>query len=217
MQANKYPAISDKRTWSAGVSFLKKNDKTMRKIIERLGGEDTWAISMKYLEKDHYVSLVSSIIYQQISTSAGDSILRRLRKAYNGRMPSPKVFLGAKEKKIREAGVSPQKYRYLKDLCQRIENGRLEPGRFYKMDNEDIINELDEVKGIGRWTAEMYLIRTLGRADVLPVDDLGLRKAIQSAYHLQEQPKKERILRIAQRWRPYRTIATIFLWRSMNP
>ena len=216
MASKRYPSISKKATWLKGVSYLEKKDRVLRRLIAKTGRLDVLSESKKYLEEDHYASLVKSIIYQQISTSAGRSIIRKLTEEFGGRLPAPAEFLRANPNKVKKSGVSPQKYSYLKDLCQRIMDGRLELKRFVRMDDEDIINELDLVRGIGRWTAEMYLIGTLRRTDVLPADDLGLKKAVQKAYSLDSLPDKKKLLAIAEKWRPYRTIATIYMWRSLD-
>jgi DNA-3-methyladenine glycosylase II len=218
MKPNKthYKSISDKVVWRAGIKHLSKNDKILKKIIKKSGGLEIWREAKKWWEPDHYGSIVRSIIFQQISGSAGNSILKRFKSLYGGKFPSPKQFLKTEGKKVRDAGISPQKYSYLKDLCERIEDGRLEMNKFQKMDDEDIIKELDEVKGIGRWTAEMYLIGTLRRIDVLPVDDLGIRKAVQKAYKLKRLPDREKLIWIARKWSPYKTVASIYLWTSMD-
>ncbi len=212
----KYKSIADKTVWLAGVRHLSKNDAVLKKLIKKMGTEKVWENAKEWWEPDHYGSLVKSIIFQQISGSAGDSILNRFKFLYNGKLPSPKVFLKTKERAVRSAGISPQKYSYLKDLCERILDGRLELKKFEKMDDSRIIEELDEVRGIGRWTAEMYLIGTLHRTDVFPVDDLGIRKAAQKVYKMQKLPDASKLLKLSEGWRPYRTIASIYLWNSMD-
>lgn len=204
----KIPTIYDSKVWSAGMRHLSKNDRVLAKIIKRMGKlEVTWG-------GDSYKSLISGIIYQQISGAAGDSIERKFKALYNGRMPSPKRFLATPEKKVRKAGISPQKYSYLVDLCTRIHDGRLELSKFNKMEDEDIVEELDEVRGIGRWTAEMYLMFSLGRTNVVPRDDLGIKKAVKNTYKLRGYPTGSKFSELADRWSPYGTIASIYLWRS---
>ena len=110
--------------------------------------------------------------------------------------------------------MSPQKISYIKDLAQRLENGTLDLKRLEKLSDDDAVRELDEVKGVGRWTAEMFLIFMLGRTDVLPVDDLGLQKAAKRMYRLRKLPTRERLERLAERWSPYSSISTLYLWRS---
>jgi DNA-3-methyladenine glycosylase II len=165
---------------------------------------------------DSYESLISAIIYQQISGSAGDSIEKKFKSLYNGKMPSPKKFLETPENKVRSAGISPQKYSYLKDLCTRIIDGRLELKKFDSMEDEDIIEELDEVRGIGRWTAEMFLMFSLGRTNIVPRDDLGIKKAIKNTYCLRDYPTGSKFSELAEKWAPYGTIASLYLWRSTD-
>lgn len=192
------------------MAHLSRKDRVIARLIKKLG-----VINVNW-GGDSYESLMSAIIYQQISGAAGDSIERRFKALYNNRMPSPKRFLATPWKKVRAAGISPQKYSYIVDLCTRIRDGRLELSKFDVMDDEDIIEELDEVKGIGRWTAEMFLMFSLGRTDIVPRDDLGIKKAIKRAYGLREYPTKRKFSELAERWRPYGTIASLYLWRSSD-
>ena len=206
----KMPTIYDKRVWNAGLRHLSKRDSVLAKLIRRMGSiKVDWG-------GDSYESLISAIIYQQISGAAGDSIERKFKALYNNRMPSPKRFLATPEKKVRAAGISPQKYSYLVDLCTRIEDGRLELRKFNTMEDEDIVEELDEVRGIGRWTAEMFLMFSLGRVNVVPRDDLGIKKAIKRAYKLRDYPSGSKFSELAEKWKPYGTIASLYLWRSMD-
>ena len=206
-----FKTIADRRVWNAGVRHLRECDRVLAVVIAR-----TKHIDDMEWHRDYYGSIVQSIIYQQISGAAGASIVRRFKALYRGKLPTPKQFLSTKEKKVRSAGISPQKYSYLVDLCQRILDGRLELKKFDRMDNEKIIEELDEVRGIGRWTAEMFLMFSLNRPDVVPYDDLGLQKAVQRAYGLRTRPSREKFARIAEPWQPYGTIASLYLWRSMD-
>ncbi len=206
----KIKTIRDKAVWRKGMRHLSKSDKVLKKIIKRL------KVIKVDPPDDYYEHIVGSIIYQQISGAAGDSILRKFRALYNNRLPSPKRFLATPEKKVRAAGVSPQKYSYLVDLCTRIKDGRLELSKFEKMDDEDIIEELDEVRGIGRWTAEMFLMFSLGRIDIVPRDDLGIKRAIKIAYKLKDYPSGSEFSELAERWKPYGTIASLYLWMSVD-
>ncbi len=206
----KIPTIYDKGARSTAIKHLSKRDKVLAKLIKRIGRiRVNWG-------GDSYESLMSAIIYQQISGAAGESIERRFKALYNNRLPSPNRFLTTPEKKVREAGISPQKYSYLVDLCTRIKDGRIELNKFDIMDDEDIIEELDEVRGIGRWTAEMFLIFSLGRTDIVPRDDLGIKKAIKRAYGLKDYPTGSKFSELAERWKPYGTIASLYLWRSAD-
>ena len=167
------------------------------------------------LRKDPFHSLVEAIIYQQLAGSAADAIYRRFVKIY-GRFPRPAQLLATKDFKLRDAGLSARKIEYLKDLASRVSDGRLKLTLLPKLPDELVIEQLVQVKGIGRWTAEMFLIFCLGRQDVLPVGDLGLRKAMQKAYLLGELPSPETMNDIAQVWKPYCSIATWYLWKSLE-
>lgn len=204
----RFDSLADRKTWAKGMCLLKKNDRVLRRLIEKTGP------IKQSLHKNYFGTLVRSIISQQISGAAANSILRRLKHVYGGKMPTPGEYLKTNRRKLRAAGLSPQKMAYIRDLSERVENGTVELRKFYELADEDVIRELDEVKGIGRWTAEMFLMFSLGRTDVLPVDDLGFRKAVKRIYRLRELPGKDKIYSLAEGWTPYRSIATIYLWNS---
>jgi DNA-3-methyladenine glycosylase II len=189
---------------------LKKNDPILARII-------TKARPIKFeLDHDHYEAIVGSIIFQQLAGAAARAILNRFKDLYGGHLPSPREYLSTEESKLRSSGLSPQKISYIKDLAERLESGRLNLTRLEDLSDEDAMNELDDVRGIGRWTAEMFLLFKLGRTDVLPVDDLGLRKAAKQAYRLRKLPTRERFEQLAEKWHPYSSISTLYLWRSME-
>ncbi len=201
-------SLADRRVWQRGVRHLKRNDPILAKIIGRVG-------PVKFqLDDDHYEVVVGSIIFQQLAGSAAQAILKRFKQLYGGRLPSPSEYLSTDVEKLRESGLSPQKISYIKDLAERLENGTLDLKRLENLPDEEALNELDNVRGIGRWTAEMFLIFMLGRTDVLPVDDLGLRKAAQKAYRLRKLPKRDRFEQLAEKWHPYSSISTLYLWKS---
>lgn len=165
---------------------------------------------------DPFVSLVEAIVSQQLSVKAADTIFQRLVSICPRRSVTPKAIFSTPETALRAAGLSRQKIGYMKDLSARWIAGEIRPKEFHSLPDEEIIARLVAVKGIGRWTAEMFLIFALNRTDVLPVGDLGLKKAVQRAYGLRKIPSPERIQKIARPWRPYRSIATWYLWRSLN-
>ncbi|MDE1850240.1 MAG: DNA-3-methyladenine glycosylase 2 family protein [Candidatus Micrarchaeota archaeon] len=208
MEKQEFESLLDKRVWRRGIAHLAMRDRVLGRIIRSVGYPNF------EVHGDHYSSLVVSIVSQQISWAAANSILKRLRLLYKGRMPKPREYLRTKSEKLRGAGISPQKYLYLKDLCERIENGTLELKKFHRMPNEKIIEELDGVRGIGRWTAEMFLIFSLGRTDVFPMDDLGIKKSIKEVYGLRDLPDKKRLGKMSEAWRPYGSIAALYLWHS---
>lgn len=191
------------------LKHLSVADPRLAAIIESVG-----AYEIK-LRKDPFRSLVEAIIYQQLAGSAADAIYGRFVKIY-GRFPRPTQLLTTKDSKLRSAGLSGRKIEYLKGLATRVSDGRLKLSKLSKLPDEQIIEQLVQVKGIGRWTAEMFLIFCLGREDVLPVGDLGLRKAMQKTYSLAELPTPEAMCKIAQSWKPYCTIATWYMWKSLE-
>ena len=152
---------------------------------------------------------------QQISVKAAETIFRRLKEALGGRI-SPRRVLELNAKALRAAGVSGQKVSYLRDLAEKWTDRTITPQHFSRLSDEEIIETLTQVRGIGRWTAEMFLIFSLTRLDVLPVDDLGFQRAVQLAYGYRSLPAARTIRRIAEHWRPYRSIATWYLWRSLD-
>jgi len=204
------PNLAEKRVWSKGMRHLKKRDPTLAKIISRLGPYEF------RLDDDHYETLVGSIIFQQLAGAAARAILNRFKQIYDGKIPRPRQYLDTEEQYLRASGLSPQKIRYIRDLSERIEKGVLDLKQLSHLPSDEVVKELDEVKGIGRWTAEMFLIFVLGRTDVLPVDDLGLRKAAQKIYRLRKLPTEERLEKLSKDWHPYCSIATLYLWRSQE-
>ncbi len=160
-----------------------------------------------------FAALAQSILYQQITGKAAESIHRRVQAlAGRGRL-RPRHIAEATDGALRGCGLSRQKIASLRDLAQKGAHWR--HARLSRLDDEAVIETLTEVKGVGRWTAEMFLIFRLGRPDVLPVDDYGIRKAMQRAYRMRALPKPDRMRKVAERWRPYRTVACWYLWKSL--
>jgi DNA-3-methyladenine glycosylase II len=167
------------------------------------------------LRKDPFQSLVEAIIYQQLAGSAADAIYGRFVKIY-GRFPRPEHLLATLDSRLRAAGLSARKIEYPKDLASRVSDGRLKLNLLQEMTYEQVVEQLVQVKGIGRWTAKMFLIFCLGRPDVLPVGDHGLRRAMQKAYSLAELPSPASMRDIAQLWKPYSRVATWYMWKSLE-
>jgi DNA-3-methyladenine glycosylase II len=155
-------------------------------------------------------------VAQQLSTKAAGAIWGRVTELFDGETPSPAELIAIDGEKLREAGLSWSKVGFLKDLAERVEDGRLDLGRLNELSDEDVIAELIEIKGVGRWTAEMFLIFHLGRPDVVSAGDLGIRRAVQIAYGMDELPDLTRMERISEPWRPHRTLACLYLWRSLD-
>lgn len=161
-----------------------------------------------------FFDLCKSIIYQQLSVKAGKTILERFMDLFPKKQISPENLLNIKDEKVRTAGISSQKIKYLKDLAQKIINSEIVFKKLRDENEEIIIEKLTKVKGIGQWTAEMFLMFSLGRPDVFSGGDLGLRNAIQKIYNLKNRPSIKEAEKIAEKWTPYRTFASIILWRS---
>jgi DNA-3-methyladenine glycosylase II len=192
---------------------LARADPTMAALIEQVG---PCQLSMTW--RSHYFrALVETIIYQQLSGKAAGAILARFRTLYpSRRFPRPDEILRTPEETLRSAGLSRQKISCLRDLSTRVLDSSVPLRRISRLADEQIIFHLTQVKGIGRWTAEMFLIFCLGRPDVLPLDDLGIRKAIQRVYGFQTPLAASALERVGVNWKPYRSIASWYLWASVD-
>jgi DNA-3-methyladenine glycosylase II len=165
---------------------------------------------------DPFSALTRAIISQQLSSKAAATIAGRFDTLCGPPRPTPAVVASLSDTRLRAAGLSGQKIRYLRDLCLRIAAGQLRLDALETLDDSEVIDALTQVKGIGRWTAEMFLIFRLHRPDVLPVGDLGIVKAVQRAYRLRKVPTPARLTRIGESWRPYRSVACWYLWASLD-
>jgi DNA-3-methyladenine glycosylase II len=193
----------------AALRHLRRADPVLRRLITRVGAFRPNRV------RNRFGALVKSIVFQQLALKAAHTIFVRLQGLYGrGRNPTPPELRRTPRRKLRAAGLSRQKIGYLRDLARKALDGTLPLGRFSRMSDEEVISNLTEVKGIGRWTAEMFLIFSLGRPDVLPVDDLGFRIALQKAYRLRTLPSPTKIAKMAEPWQPYRSVATWYLWQS---
>jgi DNA-3-methyladenine glycosylase II len=201
--------------WSADDRELMRSDKVLRRVMEGQGPIHP-GIDRRGSRPNGYEALARAIVGQQLSTKAAASIWNKLLAIFDGTMPTPEQILRRRTETLRKAGLSNAKVEFLRDLAARIKDGRLELGRLKDLSDEDVCAELVEVKGIGRWTAEMFLIFHLGRLDVVSAGDLGIRRAIQVAYGMEELPGPEEIDQIAEAWRPHRTLAGLYLWRSLD-
>ncbi len=159
-----------------------------------------------------FETLVDAIISQQISVKAADAIMARLRVALPGDLITPEALLQLEHDALRAIGLSTPKARYVRNLTERVSSGLLDLASIEQLEDEEIINNLVAVKGIGRWTAEMILIFSLGRPDVLPVDDLGFVEGVRESYGLEARPTRKEMLARGEAWRPYRTFATWYMW-----
>ena len=164
---------------------------------------------------DPFGALMKAIVSQQLSTKAAHTIYGRLISLFDG-PPTPRALATLTDVQLRGVGLSGQKLRYMRDLADKVQGGSLPLQALVAMTVDEVIAALTQVKGIGRWTAEMFLMFRLHRPDVLPVDDLGIVKAVQKAYGLRKTPSPDRLNRIGEAWRPYRSVACWYLWRSLN-
>ena len=165
---------------------------------------------------DHFAMLARAIVFQQLSTKAATTIYNRLLESVPGGAPTPQALALLPDEQLRAAGISRQKAAYLRDLCAKVLAGSVPLTAVDELPDEEVIVALTQIKGIGRWTAEMFLIFRLQRPDVLPVGDLGIVNAIQKAYRLRRKPTPARMLKLGKAWRPYRSVACWYLWRSLD-
>lgn len=194
------------------LAALTSADPVLATLIERIGPFDPTH------EPDLWWSLVDSICSQQLSIESASAILGRIAQlGTDGRRPTPAEILAHPDEALRACGLSRAKTLYVKDLATKWLDGTLEPERFAEFSDEEVIEHLVQVKGIGRWTAEIVLIFTLRRPDVWPVDDVGLQAAVQAAYGLEQRPGRKELLQIGEAWRPWRSVASFYLWRSRRP
>jgi DNA-3-methyladenine glycosylase II len=197
------------------VGALRAADEVMARLIDEHG-----ALVRKDLERerprDAYGALLRSIVGQQLSTKAARTIYGRMLELFDGHAPTPEQLLAVDPDRIRAAGLSRPKINYLRDLAQHVEDGELQLELLDELPDEEVIEQLTAVKGIGEWSAHMFLMFHLGRPDVLPVGDQGIRRAVQVQYRLRKLPDPKRLEKIARPWRPYRTLACLYLWSSLD-
>jgi DNA-3-methyladenine glycosylase II len=196
----------------AALSHLRAVDPVLATIIDRVGPSRLEARRTG----THYDALVRSIVFQQLSGKAASTIHRRFTEIYPGKRPRAEHVLTTEEAALRAAGLSRQKIGYLRDLSARVADGSLPLAHLGRLSDDAIIEHLVQVKGIGRWTVQMFLMFRLGRPDVLPELDLGVQNAIQRAYGLKQRPTPKDVLRIGEKWRPYASTASWYLWRSLE-
>lgn len=192
-----------------GLAHLRK-DRALRKVIDAVGPFNLRPT------RDRFSVLVRAIISQQISTAAARNIRGRLEALLEPEELTPENLADLDLTELRSVGLSRQKAAYLLDLAQKTLDGIVDLKKIGRLSDEAVIEMLTQVKGIGRWTAEMFLIFSLGRLDVLPVDDLGVRSAIKNLYGLDELPNKKTCIELAASWRPYASIASWYCWRSAD-
>jgi DNA-3-methyladenine glycosylase II len=192
---------------------LMRRDPVLGAAIKRIGQCGLAARQ----RKDHLTALITAIVSQQLSTKAAGTILQRfLALLPEPDVPTASAIEGLSDAVLRGAGLSGQKVGYLRDLCARLSDGRLQLDELDVLSDEMVIERLTAVKGFGRWTAEMFLMFRLHRPDVLPAGDLGIVKAVQKLYRFRKTPNAARILSIGEAWRPYRSVASWYLWQTLR-
>ena len=195
--------------WAQATRDLAARDAVLRGLIERFRG---LALASR---GDAFMTLARSIVGQQISVKAAQSVWDRLAGRLGG--VTPELMMLSRKPTLRACGLSGQKAAYLKDLGSKFFDGTLDPTHWHALDDEALIEELTRVKGIGRWTAEMFLMFHLARPDVLPLADLGLQRAMRLHYNGGRTLSPVRMRRISATWAPWRSVATWYLWRSLDP
>jgi DNA-3-methyladenine glycosylase II len=197
------------------VAALREADPVMARLIDEHG-----EVVRRDLRRDRpgdaYGALLRSIVGQQLSTKAARSIYGRLTEIFDGHAPTPRELLGADPERIRTAGLSRAKVAYLRDLARHVEDGTLDLERLPDLPDDEVSEQLTAVKGLGQWTADMFLMFHLRRPDVLPVGDLGIRRAVQTQYRMRKLPDAKRLERVGRPWRPHRTLACLYLWSSLD-
>ena len=196
--------------WEEACADLMKQDRILRKLIPKY---DDGILGSR---GDAFTTLARSIVGQQISVAAAQSVWNRTLETL-GNEVTPKRVLDTKHDALRASGLSTRKVEYIRDLADHFHHGRLQTERWPKMDDEELIKELSAIRGIGRWTAEMFLIFNLMRPNVLPLDDIGLIRAISINYFSGEPVTRHEAREVAANWAPWRTVATWYMWRSIDP
>jgi DNA-3-methyladenine glycosylase II len=190
---------------------LTHRDAVLKTIIAEVGG------CTLTFQPNPFALLLRSIVSQQISTKAAQSIHGRLRQALGRDEPTPADVLALTDDALKDCGLSAQKRRYIRGLAERVENGTVPLHDLTELSDDEVVARLVQFLGVGPWTAQMVLIFGLGRPDVLPVDDFGVRAAVRRLYKLEELPNRASLTTLAEPWRPYRSVACWYLWRSGGP
>jgi DNA-3-methyladenine glycosylase II len=195
-------------------SHLREADPVLTRIIDARPHFDPRAWLDELPPMDLYGALLFQVTGQQLSVAATRHTIARIEQLFDGRLPSPAELLGVESAKLREAGLSWRKINTLRDLAEQMVDGRLDTDALSRLPDEEIIAELTAISGIGPWTVQGALIVALRREDVVLAGDLALRKAVQVAYHLDHRPSEQEVLAIAEKWRPYRSLATSYLFSA---
>ncbi len=203
---------------TAARNALAASDPVMAAIVERIGelsiGERNRRRNLAPV--DAYGMLLRTVVGQQVSVKAAAAIYNRVLELFGGVTPAPAALLEVEPERLREAGLSGRKVEYVRDLAGHIVSGELELDRFEEMSDEAVAAEITAVRGFGEWSAQVFLMFHLERPDVLPVGDLGIRRAVHVEYELDDLPGRDELLAIAEPWRPHRTLASVYLWETLR-
>lgn len=202
--------LADPHLFNSAISHLKRADATLSSLILKHGRIE-FAPS-----HDIFSSLVYSMISQQLSTKAADAISSRVEKLLVGAKLTPAGFKKVRSDRLRKAGMSPQKITYLRDLCKRVQQGSIDLPSLKRKTDDQVLSELDGIRGVGPWTAKMILIFCLGRTDVLALEDVGLQGAIRKAYSLRRTSSKDQMEKISIPWHPFCSVASLYLWKERD-
>tara|TARA_B100001093_G_scaffold513078_1_gene584277 strand:- start:14709 stop:15344 length:636 start_codon:yes stop_codon:yes gene_type:complete len=195
--------------WNEAKNYLSKKDKKLEKIIK------SYPSDFLFSKSDPFLTLSRSIVGQQISVKAAQSVWDRLEIKIT--KVNPLQIINTHTSTLKSVGLSRQKVGYLKNLAEAFIENKIKIKYWIKMDDEEVIQDLIRVKGIGRWTAEMFLIFNLCRPDIFPLDDIGMIKGLCNIYNLNYPIEKSEVLKFGSKWKPYRSVATWYLWRSLDP
>jgi DNA-3-methyladenine glycosylase II len=207
------PTVLTPRVLQQAEAHLAAADPVMARIIQQVGRCGLH----RSRREDPFTALVEAIVWQQLSTKAAGTIYKRLLALFpNGHRPTPAAIIGCADESMRAAGLSRAKAIYLRDLATKVADGTVVLDSLPRLPDDEVVEVMTQVKGIGRWSAEMFLMFRLLRPDVMPVGDLGIVNAIKRQYRLRKTPNSKRILRIAAPWRPYRSVACWYLWASLD-
>jgi DNA-3-methyladenine glycosylase II len=198
----------------AGDAHLRAADPVLARLVDDYGPLDL--VPEHRRGREHYAALVRSIVGQQLSVKAAASIYARVEAMFGGHAPTPEQIVATDTDALRGAGLSRAKVLYLRSLAEHVLDGSLELDRLEQLRDDEVLAELEAIKGIGTWTAQMFLMFQLVRPDVLPVGDLGIRRAAERLYGLDDLPSPAELERIAEPWRPWRTLACRYLWASLE-
>lgn len=203
-------AASNLRLPRAALGHLRRADPALGRLIAHVG---PCRLQVGYIE-GRLSALVRAIVFQQLSTKAASTIYQRLRDQFDkARFPTAEELLVLPPEVLRSAGISNQKQGYLRDLCERVRDHKLDLDKLHELDDAEVIDQLTTVRGIGRWSAQMFLMFELGRLDVWPDGDLGIRSAVQILHNHPELPSPKIVAQTGARYRPYGTVASWYLWR----